>query len=307
MKYTINPEALFSTFPLPCAAVDKHIKLANELQLKVLLCAMRSLTEGIETEKIAALLSKPESDVDDALLFWQQSEILLNNTPQEKKAPTEKPIVKKNARPTREDVANRGLEDPKVRFLMQEAQLMLGHNLKSNEASVILWLYDDQGMDISVIMLLLQYAVNEKRSNISFIENTAVYWQKKGVETVSDAEAIIAETARMKTSWHIIEGIFGIERRNPSTKELELSDLWLNKRKHSRELLKFAYDTCIDSISKLSIPYIAKLLEKWHADGYKTPDDVKKGQAKKDAEKQNSTGFAAYDLDAFEQMLNKDQ
>ena len=304
MKYTINPEALFSTFPIPCAAVDKHIKLANELQLKVLLCAMRSLTEGIETEKIAALLSKPESDVDDALLFWQQSGILLDNKTQEKKAPAEKPIVKKNARPTREDVANRGLEDPKMCFLMQEAQLMLGHNLKSNEASVILWLYDDQGMDISVIMLLLQYAVNEKRSNISFIEKTAVYWQEKGVETVSDAEAIIAETARLKTSWHIIEGIFGIERRNPSTKELELSDLWLNKWRISQDLIEFAYDTCVNSISKFSFSYIARLIEKWHKAGYTTPADVQKATTLYEEQQQKS--FAAYDIDAFEKMLNSD-
>ena len=76
MEYSVNPAKLGAVFMLPCEVVDKHIKLAGAVQLKVLLFAMRNLSEGITAAKIAAALSLPEVDVADALLYWTESGIL---------------------------------------------------------------------------------------------------------------------------------------------------------------------------------------------------------------------------------------
>ena len=61
----------------------------------------------------------------------------------------------------------------------------------------------------------------------------------------------------------------------------------------------------MDAKTKLSIPYVAKIIESWHKAGYTTPADVikenkpqsvvKKAPAKND--------FAGYDLDLYERML----
>lgn len=190
-------------------------------------------------------------------------------------------------------------------LLLREAQLKFGRNLKNNEATTLVWLYEDHGMDISVILMLLQYAVNEKRCNISFIEKTAVNWINRGVETITDAEKIIAEEARKKLAWSVVERTFGIEKRKPSAKESELSNLWINDWNISTELLKSAYDICIDATSKLSFPYIAKLIEQWHKNGFKSSEDIK-NSSRTDKKNQKKNDFAAYDLDLFEKMLNSD-
>lgn len=302
MNYTVLPSAFSSVFTVPCSAVDNCIKIASETQLKVLLCAMRNLANGIESEVIAELLGLHISDVEDALLYWCQSGILASNeTITQPEKPKATPVIVKNERPTRTDVAERGLKDPKVRFLMQEAQCKFGRNLKTNESSLLLWLYDDQGLDISVIIMLLHFAATENKLNIRFIEKTALYWIENGVQTVVDAEKQIAYNARRTSAWHIVESVFGIERRQPSTKELELSDLWINEWNVSRELLKSAYDTCIDSKSKFSFPYIAKILENWHKNDFNTAEEVKNVKQRKQKTQQS---FAAYDIDAFEKMLN---
>ena len=303
MKYSVNPTCLFTAFPVPCAVADGHMRLASEQQLKVLLCALRSLSEGINAARIADTLRIPLSETEDALLYWINCGILISDQTLSAQPDTaeERPIPKA-AKPTRADVAERGLNDPKVRFLMQEAQCSFGRNLKSNEASTLLWLYDDQGMDISVILLLLQFAISQDKLNIRFIESTAVGWIKNGVQNVRDAEKCIADTVRMQSAWSIVETAFGIERRQPSTRELELSDKWVNEWKFSRETLKKAYDACIDSKSKLSIPYIAKILEDWHNNGTDSPKPTKK--PKSPTKSESNSGFAAYDLDAFERMLN---
>lgn len=303
MEYSINPSALFTAFPVPCVVADRHLRLATEVQLKVLLCALRSLADGINAGRIADTLGLPLSEIEDALLYWIRAGVFTGGETEPIKAePVQAPPVVQSERPSRTDVAERGLEDPKVRFLMREAQQRFGRSLKTNESTLLLWLYDDQGMDVSVILLLLQFAISQKKLNIRFIEKTAVSWIENGVQSVRDAENRIADTVRMQSAWGVVETVFGIERRQPSTRELELSDRWINEWKLSRELLKKAYDTCIDKKSKLSVPYIAKILESWHQNGFKTAEDVDNAKLKRKTATDDS--FAAYDMDAFERMLN---
>ena len=97
-------------------------------------------------------------------------------------------------------------------------------------------------------------------------------------------------------SWAVVCKAFGIERRKPSKKEETLSLLWVNDWKISPEMLKEAYDICVDSKSKYSFAYIAKIIENWHNNGYKKVEDIKP--------KANDKMQGAYDIDLFEKMLN---
>ena len=306
MPYYINPANLSAVFTVPCSVVDKHLKLAGETQLKVLLYVLRNMASGLDVSAAAGALALPESDVNDAFLYWTQAGILLNDTPQQPEAqPPVHIAVPRAERPTRTDVACRGNEDPKIMFLLREAQLKFGRNLKTNESASLVWLYDDEGMEVSVILMLLQYAASEGRCNISFIEKTAVEWISSGVQNVADAEKQIAESARKKTAWNLVQAVFCFDRRQPSVKELEFSDKWMNEWGISRELLKCAYDACVDSKAKISMPYIGKILESWHKKGIKSPDELQKAAVEKPAQSRNS--LAAYDIDLFEKMLNSDE
>lgn len=302
MKYTINTAIFGNTFAMPCDVADKHLKIATHTQLKVLLYFMRNISEGIDPQKIADALSLPSQEVEDALVFWQQCDILIGEQPVEKQ---QKTAIINSTMPTRADVIKRGLEDEQLMFLLREAQLKFGRNLKQNESSLLVSLYDDHGMDASVILLLLGYAAREGKCNISFVKKTATQWLNQGVETVLDAERIIADAAKLDLAWQIVQNTFGIEKRNPSVKESELSNLWVNEWKLSRDMLKAAYDACVDAKTKLSMPYVAKILESWHKAGYTTPADIIRESkvqptTKKTPEKND---FAGYDLDLYEKML----
>ena len=121
-----------------------------------------------------------------------------------------------------------------------------------------------------------------------------------------DGEAIIAEETRMKLAFSVVCNAFGIEKRMPSEKETQYSNAWVNDWGMTPDMLKAAYDVCIDSKAKLSFPYINKVLEKWHTAGYKTFLDVKNGEKKSVKGSKSSNAFAGYDLDAFEAKLNSD-
>ncbi|MBR4910230.1 MAG: DnaD domain protein [Clostridia bacterium] len=303
MEFSVPIKSIASSFPIPCEVADKYIKLASGEQIKVLLLVMRDLSESIDAGRIADKLGMDKTAAEDALLFWVRCGVLgsAQTAAPEKQ---EREVVITSELPTRQDVIARGMEDEKVRLLLREAQLKFGRGLKNNESRLLVSLYDDYGMDVSVILLLLQHAASQNKANLSYIRSTAVKWLKAGVVTVRDGEEIIAGEAKGKLAFSIVRRAFGIEDRLPSDKETELSNLWVNTWQMSPEMLKAAYNVCIDAKAKISFPYISKILEKWYLAGYKTVADIKDGKSA--AKSRQSNDYAGFDIDAFEAKLNSD-
>ncbi len=302
MNYLINPKAFSAVFTVPAAVADKHLKLARGEYIKVLLYIMRNMSVNSDNAEIAAATGLSEYDVAEALLYWESAGILMPDGKPAEKAEIKAPAVKQNAKPDRADVARRGAEDEKIRYLLTETQMKLGRNLKSNETSTLVWLYDDLGLDVSLILMIVQYAAAHGKARIGFIESTATDWVDRGISTIAAADKELNQMAMSEQAWGIVCSAFGFGKRKPSKNELKLSLMWVDDWKMSREMLTAAYNACVDGISKFDIKYISKILENWHEKGYKTPDDIE--------EKKNSGGekesFAAYDIDLFEKMLNSD-
>lgn len=299
MNYRINPSAFSAVFTVPAEVADRHLKLARGEHIKVLLYIMRNMTVPINTSVIAEAVGISEYDVKEALLYWADAGILICDGDLKENAEIKPKTVNRAQKPTRRDVARRGNEDEKISYLLRETQMRLGRNLKSNETGTLVWLYDDEGLDVSLILMIVQYAAAHNKANIRFIESTAVDWINKGIDTVADADAELNRMAMGDQAWKIVSSAFGLERRKPSKKETELSLLWVNDWKMSKEMLEAAYEECVNAKSKFSFPYTAKIIDSWHEKGFKTPKDIQK--SKQDVEKE---GYAAYDIDLFEKMLN---
>lgn len=297
MNYYINPQALSPFFTIPVSVVDKHFKFAKAEHIKILLYILRNMTEIPEVSAIAEACSVNAFCVEEALLFWADAGILISNDFVEKSA-SQKKLSSQSKKPTRSDVAKRA-DDPKIRYLLRETQVKFARPLKSNEAQTLIWLYDDVGLDISLILLIVQYAVAHKKANIRFIEATAVLWAEKGICDIMDAEAELNKMTLSEQAWGVVSRAFGLEKRKPSQKESDYAYLWLNEWKLTPEMLERAYEECVNQKSKFTMPYTAKILESWHQKGYKKPDDIESKPKKSDV-KEN---IAAYDLDEFEKML----
>lgn len=302
MNFYINPACLTSAFTVPAAVVDNHLKFTKAEHIKVLLFVMRNMMSDVSEQAIAEATDLSEYDVNEALLYWADAGILCPKQNAVTAAPKKEKekVVAKSEKPTRADVAKRGNEDPKIRYLLRETQLKFGRNLKSNETNTLVWLYDDQGLDVSLILLIIQYAVAHKKANIRFIESTAVDWIDKGIDNITDADAELRRMATGEQAWGIVSSAFGLERRKPSKKETEHSVLWVEEWKLSREMLIAAYEECVNQKSKFSFPYVAKILENWHEKGYSRPEDIEN----KPKTAENKNDIAAYDLDLFEKMIS---
>ena len=306
MKYILNAQAMNAPFFVPSSVADKHIKLATANQLKVLLVFLKNVSLGTSPEQIAEFLKLPLSEVTDALDFWVEREIILaenqivSKPAEEKAKPTNvKPVVIK---PSREEIASIARTDNKIPFLIGEAEMKFGRGLRDNEIRTLCWLYLDHGMDVSLILMLVEYAVSENKATVTFIENTALAWLDAGVTKISEAEKQIEERNKRKTAWGIVVSAFKMSYRMPSDKELEYSGKWILEWGFKTEMLREAYNICVDKNAKISMAYINKILEKWHKSGFTTVQQVKDSEKPKE----NDNSFATYDKSLVEQLLNQD-
>lgn len=305
MTYNVNPQSLFGAFQVPAAVVDKHIKMAGAVQLKTLLYIYRNPAAPIVAEDIAAYLSLPASDIRDSLAFWADAGILTAEGAKEVafEAPAEpkaRAVCPHAQKPDRAEVARRGNENKEIAFLLREAEQKLGRTLRFSESSTLVWLYDDEGISVSVLLMVIEFAISDGKPNIGYIERTALDWADSGVSDVADAERKITEIYNTRSSFAVLRRAFGLGDRKAGKKELEYAKLWVEDWKISRELLSRAYEICVDNTGKYSITYIATVIKKWHESGVKTLADIKED---KNPSKQKG-GYEAYDRSLFGDMLS---
>ncbi len=287
MGYYINPTEMMGMFPVPNSVIDKHLKLADPLYIKVLLYALRNMA-NFDVSATAETLKLDEIVVTEAVAYWVDAGIICSTdapasiTPAKKATPAK--VIKAGIKPTREEATLRGLECKELKFIIDETSMLLGRGLRDNELSTLVWLYDDQGIAPSLLMMIVSYAVSEGRATISFIERTAVEWVNDGVNDVVTAENRLVEMRRKSSAWHKVETAMGIEHRLPSASEAEAADKWVNEWGYDRDILKAAYDACVDATSKFSMPYIKKVLAEWHKNGVKTLEDIQKLAEKHETE-----------------------
>lgn len=299
MNFYVNPSCLSSAFTLPTAVCDAHLKFANAEHIKVLIYIFRNIAEGIDINSIMNATNLSEYDVNEALLYWADAGILMPENTTIVTKPKKEKAISRAEKPSRIDVAKRGEEDERIIYLLSETAIKFKRFLKENEKNTLVWLYDDIGLDVSIILLVVQYAVNKEKINIRFIEKTAIELVDNGIEDMTEAEEFLHEKDKDDLNWRIVCSAFGIEKRNASKKELDNVKLWLNDWKLPKELLTAAYDRCIDAKSKFSFPYIAKIIEQWHKDGINSVNDIVETSPQKAKE-----DFGAFDLDAYEKMIN---
>lgn len=281
MGYYINPAEMSSMFAVPASVVEKHLRLASAEQLKVLLWFLKNPACGSDISAAADALRLDTATFNDALLYWYDRGVLSKTDEPVKETggadnecAVKKAVLSAAVKPNREESARRGLECPEIAFILRETERKFGRTLRQNEISTLVWLYDDQGIGSSLLMMIVEYAVSEGRPSMSFIERTAVEWVNDGVSDVLSAEKRLAEMRRRRSAWHTVETAMGIEHRMPSSAELEAADKWINEWGYGSEILRAAYEACVDATSKFSIPYIKKILSSWHKAGVKTVADI---------------------------------
>lgn len=349
MEYRLDLGLWNQVFAVPCALVDRHLKLAGKEQLQVLLWALRHAGEPLSPPAMAQALGMGEESALEALEYWTDRGLLaesageLRPVPQpeappapppcaataapsavvpgvttaapgattvmpaaEAPAPPKLPPKKRMVRPDGVQLAVRMEESEGLRFLVQQAEAILGKTLSPAMSTLLLTITDDYGLPPEVTVMLLNYAQEVGKTGTAYIDSVARDWAESGVFSLEAAEAKLQDLSLRRLAWGKVASAAGLPKRSPSRKEEEAALRWVQEWGFTQEMLSAAYDRCADNTGKFSAAYMDRVLESWHAAGVRNPEELAAYEEKKKAE---GTGKAAprageksYDIDELERL-----
>lgn len=328
MSYKINLGAWGSVFAVPSALVDSHLKIATEAQLKVLLYILRNSDVENSVESISKAVCVHPEEVKNAVDFWVERGLIASdngslpftqNDESVKEAeqetvvkpesePKKKPrAISRSQRPDPMFVANRLSQSKELSQLMDEAQLALSKPLSSGDTATLVMLHDTDGLPCDVLVLLINYCVTIGKGNMRAIERMGTQWSAEGIYTLQLAEEKIMRLSQSNNAWTRVSKLFGLKNIGSPTKaQLDFADCWCNVWKFSDDMLREAYERCVNTKGEYNLKYINGILSKWHSSSIFNLDDLKLADetSKSKKNKKNNTS-PLNELDDYDVMMFK--
>lgn len=325
MSIQLNLGKWGTIFPVPNCVVDEDIRLASENQLKVLLYILRNNGDNLTEKSVGEQLNIAEGDVKDAVSFWVDRGVLTSqgDIPQGERAeiPGEPPVeIKKKPRPLsrvqKPDsifVSRRISEDNDLATLVQETQVILGKPISNGDTATLVMLHDTDGLPCDVLLMLIQYCHSIGKDNMRYIEKMAVGWASEEITTIERAEEKISNLEKYGEAWNRVALIFGIQNSGSPTKaQQENANRWINEWHFSDEMLREAYERCVNKKNSFNITYTNGILKNWNKQNISSLKELKEYEEKsrkKSSENNGNNGNkgdnnpqVSYDIDKYEEF-----
>ena len=313
MTYSLNFGEWNKVFAIPNSVVDKYLSKLNEVQLKTLICLFRFGCENIDCQKISSIINVEIDKVTDALSFLCKCGIVKdlenkvnitedfgiindeNNTEQKR-------TTIRYSHPSTGYVTERFETSKDIEYITKEAEVILGRPLSSVDGKVLVSLHDSYGLPADVIIMLLQYTMSVGKGNTLYIDKMGQSWAKNGVDTLGKAENKIKELERENINWKKFENIIGIYHREPTATEREAIMRWIDLWGYGNDMIKEAYERCVDKNGKYVLKYMDSIIKRWHTQGVVTLEQalLENKMHKEKARKSSALPKASYSIEEYE-------
>ena len=214
-----NP-AWQSLISLPTAVVDQYLKLATPSQLKVLLYLLRHQPETIDTVQVGKQIGCLPEQVEEALLFWEQTDLF---TPPEPPAPEKPQEVAALIRTSSElsilptVIADAVQSSESLQTLFRMVQQLYGRPLNFMEEQSLVWLHDYLNFSSDIILIVVSYCHSIQKCNVRYIEQILIRWWNQGITTLQQAQEEIKDMEQRHS--YLAQMMLLLEmRRNPTPK-----------------------------------------------------------------------------------------
>jgi DnaD/phage-associated family protein len=183
---------------------------------------------------------------------------------------------------------------------IDEAQRVVGRTFNSYDTGIVAGLVDQLGFEEEAVLAMLAYVTRIGKKGLRYSEKLALSFYDEGITT---AAAVVERIALIEHSSEVISKIkqlFGIGARELSKTEKALFEKWTQKFGYGIEVIRVAYDITVDATQKPLPKYADAILEKWHAEGLRTEDEVLAFENKSKQEREGTSGGdKSYELDDF--------
>ena len=318
MKYRLNYGASVGAFPK--SALDV-IKRAGESELKILLC-LCAVEGNADEKKLSKMSGVSAENTREALSFWRGAGVIENadgedatsteevsaseevkaeaNTEAKAEAkPKKKKLERNDELPnyTSEQISNLLEERKDTVTLINECQNIVGKIFNVHEINILLGLLDYLTLDFEYIMVLLTYCVGIGKKTLHYAEKLAFALYDEGICTADQLSEELRRRERAAADEGKIRSLFGIGARAFTSKEKKFIAAWTGEMGYGLDVITKAYEVTADATGNASFPYANTVLERWHADGLRTLEDIEKSYKKDDVS--GAGANSTFDTDSF--------
>ncbi len=291
MKYEINPKKIFNLIAIP-AEIKEYITETSGDFLKVLFLIF-SEKKTLTSFEIATKLDISIPQVDDAIRFWKFKGIL--------KLPEEETAIYKIKQPSIDQISTKELIDAKksnnlIDMMFKEAEILYKRPLRPIERRTIFYVFEFYKLPVDVILMVTDFCIRNNKS-LKQLLTICEDMSEKDITSHEQAEKYIKNLTEKFAIEKQIQNCFGIYDRKLSTNEKKYIKKWTQTYCFNVNMIKIAFEICVDNTGKLSFQYIEKILQNWNKNEIKTQKDVKELLNKKTNSKNKTSKSASYDLD----------
>jgi len=304
MEYFISTGCWGELFAVPDAVVDKYIKLASGSAIKVLLYILRNSNKRVSKSEISVALNISDDDVNDAFTFWEEVKIINQSgttdvsppTSSENKAPAQTQTKSQNAVPdqtkspntpdtqsyiqrsssnfhiTPSELTAKKEASKEIQNMFDIAQQTLGNMINHTILKSLLWQHEYLGLNIDVILTLLQYCSSIGKASAAYIEAIAINWGANNINTFAKAQNEVQRMAELQNFAHKVSSAFGLKRA-PTPNQQKFIDEW-SKKEFSADLISCACERTIDLNKTLTMNYVNAILVNWSKEGITTRESA---------------------------------
>jgi DnaD/phage-associated family protein len=178
----------------------------------------------------------------------------------------------------------KSIRDESLSEMYSECSRIFGKtSLPTDHIKMLEALHTQYGLSPEYILTLASYMATKGNPNVSQLKNKAIRLYDKGIDTVEELERYMEDSERENTDVWELKRLIGIKNRNLSEAELEYVRRWYDEYGFTTEIIGEAYNISTLGTSRLSMPYMEKILSSWHAAGCKTLEECKQRSEKDSA------------------------
>ena len=302
MDINLNLGEWNSVFSVPSSVVDKHLKTASSVYVKVLLVILRNAGNRMNDQQISEQLSVPVDEVKEAVRYWEAAGIFSFGGNEGLRTSNITMLSSKPSYLSTIEISKLVETKPEVKFMFDKLELIYGRPVTSTEQRSYIYLYEAAGMPADVMVMIAEYCVSIDKSSIRYIEKTALNWADEGINSHEKAVERMLQLSEVHQAETKIKKCFGIDNRNLSANEKKYIKTWCNEYHFDLDMIKIAYDRTVDGIGKLSFPYVNTILKSWYDNHIKTAEDIQEKESPNRDKKAKRYSDSSYDLQEFDRL-----
>lgn len=274
----LKNKSLKST-PVSNIFLEKYMPQARGEFVKIYLLMLKhniSGELGISSTILASALNLLESDIINALNYWNDQGVLkltkidtMGNFDVEFLDLIEEPVNTK-----KEVDLLEALDSTSTKDMLKDIETLLARPLSPNEMSIYLNWQKEFGFSSELILILMEYCISKGKSDPRYIEKVALAWHDQKITNVEQAQNLIKKTEDKWLNIRKILTYLGINNTDIMKPQQDLIEKWLLIYKFPNEIITKACDICFERLSRADFKYIDGILTNWNKNNIRTLEDI---------------------------------